>query len=173
MWSHIWLHIIMHVYCTKFVFEFCSIFWGILCCIFTPFNERGRVLPSVGECAWMWEGVPQCGRVCPSVRGCALVSVICVRVKCGCPCHMYLWRMHLGVHLIAECFSHVAKTYVTETSWNQLLLIYWFCYVCTYMPDFCILCEVYMLIKINSPVVTTQQWGSLQYLIYNIWHCKR
>ena len=49
---------------------------------FTPFNERGRVLPSVGECAWMWEGVPQCGRVCPSVGG-------CVPVWEGVP--LYLW----------------------------------------------------------------------------------
>ena len=35
-----------------------------------PFNERGRVYPSVGGCSPVWEGVPQCGRVRPSMGGC-------------------------------------------------------------------------------------------------------
>ena len=45
----------------------------------------GRVCPSVGGCAPVWEGVPQCGRVCPSVLGCVPVCEgvpQCVRV---CP----------------------------------------------------------------------------------------
>ena len=90
MWSHIWLHIITHVFCIKLVFEFCSIFWGILCCMCPLFNERGRVCPSVGGCSLMWEGVPQSGRVCPSVRGCSPVwegvpqyGRVCPRVE-GC-----------------------------------------------------------------------------------------
>ena len=61
--------------------------------------------------------------MCPRVGGCALVYVICVDVKCGCLCHMTDTQVHLCVHLIAECFDHVAKAYVTETSYNQLLLI--------------------------------------------------
>ena len=35
-----------------------------------PFNECGRVYPSVGGCSPVWEGVPQCGRVRPSMGGC-------------------------------------------------------------------------------------------------------
>ena len=50
-------------------------------------SQYGRVCPSVGGFAPVWEGVSQYGRVCPSVGGCAPV---CVYVRCGCPCHMYL-----------------------------------------------------------------------------------
>ena len=35
--------------------------------------QYGRVCPSVGGCGPVCEGVPQCGRVCPSVGGSAPV----------------------------------------------------------------------------------------------------
>ena len=56
-----------------------------------PFNERGCVYPSVGGCASMWEGVPQCAKMCPSVGGCSPVwegVPQCGRVRPsmgGCP----------------------------------------------------------------------------------------
>ena len=92
MWSHIWLHIIAHEYWTKLVFEFCSIFRGILCCMCPPFNERGRVLPSVGGCAWMWEGASQCERVCPCI--CDM-----------CACEMWVSLSHVLMTNASVCSS--------------------------------------------------------------------
>ena len=53
-------------------------------------SQCGRVCPSVGGCVPVWEGASQCGRVCPSVWGCAPMcegvsySVAgCVSVKCA------------------------------------------------------------------------------------------
>ena len=48
--------------------------------------QCGRVCPSVGGCAPVWEDVPPCGRVCPSVGG--YVPVWQGVPQCGrvCPC---------------------------------------------------------------------------------------
>ena len=69
--------------------------------------QCARLCPSVGGCVPVWEGLPQCGRVFPSVGrlppvgGCAPVSLSHIL--------MTDTQVHLCVHLIAECFSHVAK----------------------------------------------------------------
>ena len=56
--------------------------------------QCAKMCPSVGGCSPVWKGGPsvgsgasEYGRVSPSVGGCAPV---CVYVRCGCPCHMYL-----------------------------------------------------------------------------------
>ena len=70
--------------------------------------QCAKMCPSVGGCSPVWEGVPQCGRVCPSVGGCVPVwegVPQCGRV-CPCMCVCKVWvslshvlMMNTQVHL--------------------------------------------------------------------------
>ena len=71
--------------------------------------QCGRVHPSVGGCAPVWEGVPQCGRVCPRMCVCEVwvsLSHVLMMDKC----------IYLCVHIIAPRIGHVAKAYLAKTS---------------------------------------------------------
>ena len=61
--------------------------------------QRGRVRPSVGGCTPVWEGVPQCGRVFPSIGGCVPVwegVSQCGRVcPCMCVCEVWVSLSHV------------------------------------------------------------------------------
>ena len=66
----------------------------------------GKVFPSVGVGVPVWEGVPQCGCGCPSVGGCSPVLERvsqCGRVcpyegECSCICEVWMCLSH--VHMM-------------------------------------------------------------------------
>ena len=103
---------------------------GRVCC------SVGGCDPSVGGCVPEWEGVSHCERLCPSVGGSAHVFVICVcGCGCGCPCHMYSWQTRKCI-CVFIWLRDASATYVAETSWNELLLIDWFCYEYAHQDQF-------------------------------------
>ena len=77
--------------------------------------QCGRVRPSVGGCAPVWKGVPQYRRVCPSVGGCAPVLdgvSQCGRVcPCMCVCEVWVFLSHV---LMMDAQVHLYVYMITE-----------------------------------------------------------